>query len=326
MSTEIEDLELFEIISLGPSISPIESPNRDESSEISPILYSVEYKTAMSYLRALMAAVEFSERSLLLTRYIIDLNPAHYTVWTFRFDSLVSLSTGSSSTTTTRTGILWDELRYIAEMARDRSSKNYQLWHHRECVIRKLGDCNIVEEKLFLNEMLDQDAKNYHVWSFRQWLTTAVPLFKRGEQEFTKLMIRADPYNNSAWNHRFFVLFDLEPDPTLPSTTPSTIEKKEKKEEVEFVKGQIEANPDNASAWYYLRGMYRLRGDDESMITSSTLVDWVTYFTDSVPAQSFLLDYYTRTDQMECAKKVIERVKILDPIRSRYWHYRASLL
>jgi protein farnesyltransferase/geranylgeranyltransferase type-1 subunit alpha len=48
---------------------------------LAAIHYSAEYSEAMSYLRAVMAKNEMSERALALTEHIIDMNPAHYTVW-----------------------------------------------------------------------------------------------------------------------------------------------------------------------------------------------------------------------------------------------------
>lgn len=48
---------------------------------LAAIAYPDEYSEAMSYLRALMAKNEKSERALRLTVDIIGMNPAHYTVW-----------------------------------------------------------------------------------------------------------------------------------------------------------------------------------------------------------------------------------------------------
>lgn len=45
------------------------------------IAYTEAYSEAMSYLRAVMASDEKSERVLSLTEDIINMNPAHYTVW-----------------------------------------------------------------------------------------------------------------------------------------------------------------------------------------------------------------------------------------------------
>ena len=48
---------------------------------LATIAYTEEYREAMAYLRAVMAANEMSERVLELTAHVINLNPAHYTVW-----------------------------------------------------------------------------------------------------------------------------------------------------------------------------------------------------------------------------------------------------
>lgn len=48
---------------------------------LATIAYTEEYAEASAYLRAVMAANEFSQRALDLTAHLIKLNPAHYTVW-----------------------------------------------------------------------------------------------------------------------------------------------------------------------------------------------------------------------------------------------------
>ena len=48
---------------------------------LAAIAYTEEYSEAMSYLRAVMAKDEKSERVVELTQDIIRMNPAHYTVW-----------------------------------------------------------------------------------------------------------------------------------------------------------------------------------------------------------------------------------------------------
>lgn len=64
------------------SIAPIpliDSP--DDTTPLASIAYAPEYLEATSYLRAVMAANEMSERALRLTEDVIAMNPAHYTVW-----------------------------------------------------------------------------------------------------------------------------------------------------------------------------------------------------------------------------------------------------
>lgn len=48
---------------------------------LAAISYTEDYSEAMSYLRAVMASNEKSQRVLELTVDIIKMNPAHYTVW-----------------------------------------------------------------------------------------------------------------------------------------------------------------------------------------------------------------------------------------------------
>jgi protein farnesyltransferase/geranylgeranyltransferase type-1 subunit alpha len=48
---------------------------------LAAISYPRRYVEATSYLRAVMAANEMSERALKLTADVIAMNPAHYTVW-----------------------------------------------------------------------------------------------------------------------------------------------------------------------------------------------------------------------------------------------------
>lgn len=65
------------------SIKPIQLDDGSDSGAmpLASIAYPSEYLEATSYLRAVMAANEMSERALRLTEDVISLNPAHYTVW-----------------------------------------------------------------------------------------------------------------------------------------------------------------------------------------------------------------------------------------------------
>ena len=93
---------------------------------------------------------------------------------------------------------------------------------------------NLLDELDDLDEeVFTMDAKNYHAWSYRIWLVSFV--LERNENELqkvlvanpskddnftaenstavlfshelcsSKILIDEDPYNNSAWNFRFFL-------------------------------------------------------------------------------------------------------------------------
>lgn len=55
--------------------------------------------------------------------------------------------------------------------------------------------------------MFALDSKNYHVWSYRQWLVKRFGLWDDGELEAVDMLLKMDVRNNSAWNHRWFVVF-----------------------------------------------------------------------------------------------------------------------
>jgi protein farnesyltransferase/geranylgeranyltransferase type-1 subunit alpha len=54
------------------------------------------------------------------------------------------------------------------------------------------------------------DTKNYHTWAYRQWLLAEFnsPELWAGELDFIEMMLRHDVRNNSAWHHRFFVVWE----------------------------------------------------------------------------------------------------------------------
>lgn len=55
--------------------------------------------------------------------------------------------------------------------------------------------------------MFESDPKNYHVWSYRQWLVRRFGLWDKGEVEWVGGLLEKDVRNNSGWNHRWFVVF-----------------------------------------------------------------------------------------------------------------------
>jgi protein farnesyltransferase/geranylgeranyltransferase type-1 subunit alpha len=110
-------------------------------------------KEALGYLRALMKEKEYSERALELTEEVLAWNAGHYSVWQYRRDILNGMDSNWS-----------DELFYTQEMATE-NPKNYQIWHHRQVIVDELKNASM--EIGFINAMLENDAKNYHAWSYR---------------------------------------------------------------------------------------------------------------------------------------------------------------
>lgn len=150
------------------------------------------------------AAGDKSEQLLRLTARIIDACEGHYTVWQYRRHLVDVLKVD-----------LRGELAFVRQYTVERP-KNYQLWRHREAIVLRLLQTHHAEEmrsvvaaeREDLSLVLIDEPKNYHAWQYRQWLVRQTPssILLGEEAAFTKQALFADPFNNSAWNHRFFVL------------------------------------------------------------------------------------------------------------------------
>lgn len=180
----------------------------------------------------------------------------------------------------------------------------------------------------FLARMLAKDAKNYHVWSYRQWLVRHFSLWSsENEDEYSELpflesLLRIDVRNNSAWNHRFFVLFGRDADTNLSDEIWDR--------EIEFAKAKIFEAPQNQSAWNYLKGLLKRRGRG-----FAELECFAGEFADlekadevkSSHALDFLADIWAQKQEPEKAKQALGLLaERYDPVRKNYWEYRKGLL
>lgn len=280
-----------------------------------------------------MAAEECSPRCLRLTEHVISMNPAHYTVWLYRFKIIKSL------------GIpIPEEIEWLNEVALA-NLKNYQIWHHRQLVLDYYypsiaADATAVkqlfrDEIQFINTMLDEDTKNYHVWSYRQHLVTKLGMWNVTELGATQNLIEDDVRNNSAWAHRFFLVFS---DPSVHSPGVSATEHDPKvpasiiDREVDYTKGKIVIAPQSQSSWNYLRGVLAKGGR-----SVSDMVDFAEQFvsdlgqdTENVTsshALDLLADAYRQAGQIDKAKLCLRGLwEKWDPVREGYWKHREAEL
>ncbi|KAI9704124.1 MAG: CAAX geranylgeranyltransferase alpha subunit [Candelina mexicana] len=272
---------------------------------LAAIAYTGEYSEAMSYLRAVMAKNEFSDRVLALTEDIIRMNPAHYTVWLYRAKALFELHKD-----------LREEIEWLNVIAL-RHQKNYQIWHHRQLIMTHLSDP--AGEASFISQMFASDAKNYHVWSYRQWLVRTFELWE-GELPDIETLLQEDVRNNSAWNHRWFVVFGRG------EVAEGIVER-----EIEYSKNAILLAPQNQSPWNYLRGV--LRKSNRSLSSLSTFAEQFASLNKpdevkSSHALDFLADVYGEQEgRDEEARAALDLLaKKYDPIRANYWNYRKGLI
>ncbi|KAI8622599.1 hypothetical protein BC830DRAFT_1088972 [Chytriomyces sp. MP71] len=299
----------------------------DGPNPISPIAYPAEYSAAMDYFRACARVDERSQRVLDLTAVIIDLNPAHYTVWKVRQDCLFATGTD-----------LRKELAYATEVGLEHH-KNYQVWHHREVVVTQLaaaaagqgsGIADVIATELaYINQQLDADSKNYHAWSYRQWL---VRHFQHWDQELPDVdgLIVTDCRNNSAWNHRFFVY----------SNRPGGMSAPDLAAELQYCKKYIKLAPNNESPWNYLKGILKkfnsdlavqdqLEDDVRNMLNEEDFVvhgaSFLLTMTEARLARSSISDE-ERLRLVAEASQLCKELMEQDVIRVKFWSYRLSLL
>lgn len=205
---------------------------------LAPILYSPVYKDATNYFRGIVKIGEKSQRVLELTEAVIRLNPAHYSAWQYRYETLLSINAP-----------LDVELKLMDELA-VKYLKTYQVWHHRRLLLTITR--KPLQELDFITRSLTADTKNYHTWSYRQWLLAYFndeDELWTGELDFVDAMLAQDVRNNSAWHHRFFVVWGCG------VREGEGDRERVYKRELTYVKQNISLAPNNLSAWNYLRGI-----------------------------------------------------------------------
>ncbi|KAI0064281.1 protein prenylyltransferase [Artomyces pyxidatus] len=291
---------------------------------LAPIFYKPEYKDATDYFRGVVKIGEMSPRVLALTETIIRLNPAHYSAWQYRYQTLLATNSSLSA-----------ELELTNELTKA-YIKTYQVWHHRRLLLTKLNDP--VPELAFIEDALTLDAKNYHTWSYRQWLLAHYDRAEMwaGELPFVERLLEEDVRNNSAWHHRFFVVFERGAEAGEDIV----------KRELAFAKEKIALAPNNNSAWNYLRGVldhshvpYASQTAFVKLYVSAsapqTGTDEVVDLENPLPAQGaelpcaaaieFLADIYEAEGKAGLSRAV-PLWKSLgdehDTIRKKYWEYR----
>ncbi|XP_078495698.1 fta protein [Ciona intestinalis] len=280
-------------------------PQDDGPAPVVQIAYSDKFKDAFDYFRGILHSNEKSERALELTQTAISLNPANYTVWQYRRDTLQYLKKDLS-----------EEMDFLANIIMEQP-KNYQVWHHRRALVEWSRDAS--KEIDFTAKIINLDQKNYHAWQHRQWVIQEFNLWE-GELAFVDVLLEQDMRNNSAWNERYFV---------IENTTGFTDEITNS--EIQYTMEKIDIATKNESAWSYLRGVLR----DRSLTWSQELRDRVTTWRDdglkSPYLVGMLIDMYEEDlENNKCdVEKTMAKVKELchelaeetDTIRRKYWNF-----
>jgi Protein prenyltransferase alpha subunit repeat len=215
-----------------------------------------------------------TQRALRLSATCLRQNPANYTIWYYRRQCLYHIywlpimnsrnqppprQDQQPNLSDETFQFLQHEMLLSATLGGD-NPKNYQIWYHRRALLEQLDHVLVlfsaedhhhhdsdnckslvtIVQTYYQNELnyiatvLEQDGKNYHAWSYRQWLiqvmviaadrrptknkndpttgsisntTTTTTTTSLYEQEiiYIESLIEMDHRNNSAWNHRWFI-------------------------------------------------------------------------------------------------------------------------
>lgn len=321
-------------------IKPLDDGSPDGLNDIvlCRIMYTPDFKMVFSYLRTLMAKKEYSKRALYVTTYAISLVPAHYTVWSYRFDIVKELFLKNDYN-------IEDELKWCDEIAIN-NEKNYQIWQYRELLIKllikekfnnKKSKYDLDLEYKIINQMLNNDEKNYHVWSHKRWIVEYFDLFNNEKElKYTELLLENDIRNNSAWNFRNFIIFGGNQSNNID---PEIILK-----EIDFTIKGIRNSISNPSSWNYIKFLYSLcktHIDDKKLNQGVKKInEIVREYTCkeeeiqealsnnklSVPAFELLSEIYRDEGESEKMKRVYKLLgEELDPVRKNYWNYKISV-
>ncbi|GMT25298.1 hypothetical protein PFISCL1PPCAC_16595, partial [Pristionchus fissidentatus] len=285
------------------------------------IKYDEEFRDCFGYLRAILQTNEKSERVMRLLDTCIQKNAANYTLWQYRRECLIALDSD-----------LRKELRFLDEVILE-NPKNYQVWHHRRAIVDRLGDAK--GEIAFSEEVLDDESKNYHAWQHRQWCVRRFELPAQPELDYSLKLIMEDPRNNSAWNYRYFILQRagrLTDKTTIDTETNLAL--------------QLACKlPNNESVWNYLSGILADEGVDsrpEVLTAVRKVYDETEKDKRSFHLVAFVVDSLMEkmgkqkkderegatvvVESAEEAKKLLEELTSLDPVRTHYWNHQRMLV
>jgi len=275
------------------------------------IAYSERFRETMDYFRAVLCADEFSERALKLSEEAILCNQSNYTAWHYRRECLVALKAPASR---------WaDELKLVQTIT-EINPKNYQLWYHRQSVVRRTGD--VKTELDFCRECVKADSKNYHAWAHRQWVLDqfADDAMWEAERVYVEELLTEDVRNNSAWNQRFFIIKKK----TLRDGA-TKIPNDVALNEILFAIPLIHKSPNNECPWNYMRGVATM-SESGDLLAFPKLKEVAVDYCARCPAcphcRSLLADIADAegddAKRIECLVALRDNV---DTMRRKYWQY-----
>ncbi|KAF6211792.1 hypothetical protein GE061_012307 [Apolygus lucorum] len=130
---------------------------------------------------------------------VLSMNPDVYTLWNIRKEILLHMVEEKTIDEPVKVGE--DELR-LTEICLKINPKSYGAWHHRCWIIEHFPELDLKRELILCNKYLKLDARNFHCWDYRRFITSRLGLSPEEELSYTMQKIEEDFSNYSSWHYR----------------------------------------------------------------------------------------------------------------------------
>lgn len=218
-------------------------------------------KKAESYIalekqvNALRQLKDYSRDAFELTTKLLLLNPEYYTIWNYRREIMLH-GLFPILEDNAKQSLLSDELKKLQTIMKD-FPKVYWIWTHRKWCLVQCPWPDWSRELLLVTKMLEQDARNFHVWEYRRYVISQIEAVEESskaqrELEYTTAAINSNFSNFSAWHNRTKLIPQI-----LRQIDDNDIRESRRREllqqELDLIKGAIYTDPDDQSVWLYHR-------------------------------------------------------------------------
>jgi geranylgeranyl transferase type-2 subunit alpha len=248
------------------------------------------------------------------TMELLKLNPELTLCWNFRREILSSWFIGEGEQDGAKERLM-KELELLNSVMVDlRMTKSYCLWNHRRWIVGQmmsrgyLGDhpsvsCTIISGEMdIIKKIHDLDSRNFHAWSYRNFLCDTFNL-ELDDMSYSTKLIETDFSNYSAWFLRM-----------KQATRASHTNEMDPTTELELVWNAIFTEPNDQSAWQYhdwlLSRFPDLQEADAEMLSE---LESVVEEKD----MKYVLLQKLKVDPTDFSLR--ERLAIIDPMRKGYY-------
>ena len=177
---------------------------------------------------------DYSSESFVTSLELVKLNPELGLAWNFRREAILASDESAR--------LVQEELKLLNSVMMDRQmTKSYCLWTHRRWLLRLIENKDTLnqtlqDEKILVEKLLHVDGRNFHAWSYRQWLRMHFASLEWEDLQFSLHLIEADFSNYSAWFLRRSCWKEIE---------------LVKDAELELIWNALFTEPNDQSCWQY---------------------------------------------------------------------------